>query len=271
MNRKRKIKKNCHLFKVLIFGLFILLILFLLFLLIKNIFMPNNDMHKFKSHVSDIENAKKKYNTSDYKVSGWLEVENTNINLPIFRAIHKSFEYPVTMEKYGWTLNVDDKYYDFMTVFGHNLMNLGVPKKEDSSFKRFEELMAFSYDDFADSHKYFQYTVDGKEYIYKIFSVSFFDSRTIYKFPLHPGTASLSKKETLELINKNSIYKYDVDVNESDGLLLITTCTRMFGSDESYEIVVSGRLLRGNENANNYKMEKTKNYNKIKKILKGDD
>ena len=175
------------------------------------------------------------------------------------------------MERYGWTLNVDDKYYDFMTVFGHNLMNLGVPKKEDSSFKRFEELMAFSYDDFADSHKYFQYTVDGKEYIYKIFSVSFFDSRTIYKFPLHPGTASLSKKETLELINKNSIYKYDVDVNESDGLLLITTCTRMFGSDESYEIVVSGRLLRGNENASNYKMEKTKNYNKIKKILKGDD
>ena len=144
--------------------------------------MPNNDIHKFESHVSDIENAKKKYNTSDYKVSGWLEVENTNINLPIFRAIHKSFEYPVTMERYGWTLNVDDKYYDFMTVFGHNLMNLGVPKKEDSSFKRFEELMAFSYDDFADSHKYFQYTVDGKEYIYKIFSVSFFDSRTIYKF-----------------------------------------------------------------------------------------
>ena len=75
----------------------------------------------------------------------------------------------------------------------------------------------------------------------------------------------------MELINKNSIYKYDVDVNESDGLLLITTCTRMFGSDESYEIVVSGRLLRENENASNYKMEKTKNYNKIKKILKGDD
>ena len=80
MNRKRKIKKKCHLFKVLIFGLLILLILFLLFLLIKNIFMPNNDIHKFESHVSDIENAKKNYNTSDYKVSGWLEVENTNIN-----------------------------------------------------------------------------------------------------------------------------------------------------------------------------------------------
>lgn len=271
MNRKRKIKKKFHLFKVLIFGLLILLILFLLFLLIKNIFMPNNDIHKFESHVSDIENAKKKYNTSDYKVSGWLEVENTNINLPIFRAIHKSFEYPITMEKYGWTLNVDDKYYDFMTVFGHNLMNLGVPKKEDSSFKRFEELMAYSYDDFADSHKYFQYTVDGKEYIYKIFSVSYFYSSTIYKFPLHPGTASLSKKETLKLLNKNSIYKYDVDVDDSDGLLLITTCTRMFGSDESYVIVVSGRLLRENENANNYKMEKAKNYNKIKKILKGDD
>ena len=144
MNRKRKIQKKCHLFKVLIFGLLILLILFLLFLLIKNIFLPNNDIHKFESHVSDIENAKKNYNTSDYKVSGWLEVENTNINLPIFRAIHKSFEYPVTLERYGWTLNVDDKYYDFMTVFGHNLMNLGVPKKEDSSIKRFEELMAFS-------------------------------------------------------------------------------------------------------------------------------
>lgn len=232
--------------------------------------MPNN-YYKFKSHTNDMILESKKYDNDDYAVSGWLDVANTSINLPIFRAIRKSFDYPVSMEKYGWILNTDDLHHDFMMIFGHNVMNLGVPKKNDSTFKRFEELMGYTYEDFTNSHEYFQYTVDGKEYIYKIFAVDFFESSTIYKFPLHPGSASLNKKEVIKLLKENNIYKMDVDVNVNDDILLLTTCTRMFGSDMTYEIVVSGRLLRSGEKIDSYEVIKSGKYDYIEKTLKGDD
>lgn len=272
MKRERNIKVHRKRFgyKYLLFTFLFILILFLIFLLIKNIFMPEKVIFESVSHDSEISKMEKKYNNSDYDVIGWIDVAGTNLNMPILRAIHESGDYPVTMEKYAWSLSDKKKYYNFMAIFGHNLMNLGVPKKSDSSFKRFEELMSFIYEDFAKKHKYFQYTINGKTYVYKIFSVDIDYASTIYEFPKH-GASKDEMKSLIKEFKDNSIYKYNVDVNEDDDILVLTTCTRLFAEEGYYDMLVAGKRIESNEKATDYSFTKTEKYKKIEKILKGDD
>ncbi len=272
MKRERNIKVHRKRFgyKYLLFTFLFILILFLIFLLIKNIFMPEKVIFESVSHDSEISKMEKKYNNSDYDVIGWIDVAGTNLNMPILRAIHESGDYPVTMEKYAWSLSDKKKYYNFMAIFGHNLMNLGVPKKSDSSFKRFEELMSFIYEDFAKEHKYFQYTINGKTYVYKIFSVDIDYASTIYEFPKH-GASKDEMKSLIKEFKDNSIYKYNVDVNEDDDILVLTTCTRLFAEEGYYDMLVAGKRIESNEKATDYSFTKTEKYKKIEKILKGDD
>lgn len=272
MKRERNIKVHRKRFgyKYLLFNFLFILILFLIFLLIKNIFMPEKVIFESVSHDSEISKMEKKYNNSDYDVIGWIDVAGTNLNMPILRAIHESGDYPVTMEKYAWSLSDKKKYYNFMAIFGHNLMNLGVPKKSDSSFKRFEELMSFIYEDFAKEHKYFQYTINGKTYVYKIFSVDIDYASTIYEFPKH-GASKNEMKSLIKEFKDNSIYKYNVDVNEDDDILVLTTCTRLFAEEGYYDMLVAGKRIESNEKATDYSFTKTEKYKKIEKILKGDD
>ena len=272
MKRERNIKVHRKRFgyKYLLFTFLFILILFLIFLLIKNIFMPEKVIFESVSHDSEISKMEKKYNNSDYDVIGWIDVAGTNLNMPILRAIHEYGDYPVTMEKYAWSLSDKKKYYNFMAIFGHNLMNLGVPKKSDSSFKSFEELMSFIYEDFAKEHKYFQYTINGKTYVYKIFSVDIDYASTIYEFPKH-GASKNEMKSLIKEFKDNSIYKYNVDVNEDDDILVLTTCTRLFAEEGYYDMLVAGKRIESNEKATDYSFTKTEKYKKIEKILKGDD
>ena len=272
MKRERNVKVHRKRFgyKYLLFTFLFILILFLIFLLIKNIFMPEKVIFESVSHDSEISKMEKKYNNSDYDVVGWIDVAGTNLNMPILRAIHESGDYPVTMEKYAWSLSDKKKYYNFMAIFGHNLMNLGVPKKSDSSFKRFEELMGFIYEDFAKEHKYFQYTINGKTYVYKIFSVDIDYASTVYKFPKH-GASKDEMKNLIKEFKDNSIYKYNVDVDEDDDILVLKTCTRLFAEEGYYDMLVAGKRIESNEKATDYSFSKTEKYKKIEKILKGDD
>lgn len=266
-NKVHRKKLSC---KQLLFSFLFILILFLIFLLIKNVFMPEKVIFKPVSYDSEIAKMKKKYDNSDYDVIGWLDVAGTNLNMPILRAIHEQGDYPVTMKKFAWSLSDSENYYNFMALFGHNIMNLGVPRLSDKTFYRFEELMGYVYEDFAKEHKYFQYTINGKTYVYKIFSVSLPEAIEIYDYPKYGAT----KKEMEKLIKKfkdDSIYSFDVDVNENDDILVLTTCTRLFINSVNHDMVVVGKRLDDDEKALDYSLTKTKNYKKIENILKGDD
>ena len=64
---------------------------------------------------------------------------------------------------------------------------------------------------------------------------------------------------------------FDIEVDETDKLITLTTCTRMFGQYDKKQLVVVGRQLRENENIDNYDSKANDNYKEIKKILKGDE
>ena len=194
------------------------------------------------------------------------------MDLPILSGIDDNTNYPVEKEKYVWNVSSDGVFRNKMDIMGHNIYNLSsTPKISSPNFKRFEELMAFVYYDFAKDNKYIQLTIDGKDYVYKIFSVDFLDAVDVDMFPTGEYETD-DLKYQIDLFKKTSLYDYNVDVNEDDYLISLITCTRFFGTDKYIDFLVNGRLVRDGESIKNYSVKiNHDNYDKVEKILRGDD
>lgn len=270
MKKERK-KERVFKTKYLLFGLLIIFIIFLIFLLVKNIVITHSEVFRIKSHVNDVKESVKNNDNDRNKTIGWVDIPGTEMSMPIFR-ITDSYSVPsVQNSKFSWTLSQNTKFQNMMVVFGHNIYNLGVPKVEDEDFVRFEQLMGYVYEDFAEEHEYFQITMNGKDYGFKIFSVSLLDAYAVDLLSYNDGSKE-SIKSDIKMLKEKSIYDYDVEVSNDDDVVILSTCTRLFGeSSVNYDIVVAGRLIKDNERNFKYSLSKNDNYNKIKKYLKGDE
>ena len=225
------------------------------------------DSYSVESHIDDVKSSKKK-DTDLYHTIGWISVEGTNLNMPVYQ-LHKNIA-PVNKEKYSWNAFSDGKFHNKINIMGHNIFNLSSkPIVKDNTFYRFEELMSFIYYDVSKRNQYIQLTIDGEEYVYKIFSVGFLPIYEINEFPSGEYTED-EINEQIYFLKKKSIYDYNVDINSEDKLISLITCTRFFGRKDN-DFVVSGRLVRQGESMNHYSVYKNDRYKKIEKILGGDD
>lgn len=226
------------------------------------------EIYQVESRVDKIKETKKKDN-NDYETTGWLRVQGTNIDVPIINYLNKKTVVPVELGNYVWNLSGTEKLTEKVNIMGHNIMNLSAhPEINREYFSRFDDLMSFIYYDFAKDNKYIQYTVDGKDYVYKIFSVYL---ESAYRVDLYGSDTSHKEKvDQIKRYQEKSFYKYDVDVNENDNIISLMTCTRIYGTEEKVSFIVSGRQLRENEKMTDYSVKETKNYNRAKKIVKGD-
>ena len=130
--------------------------------------------------------------------------------------------------------------------------------------------MSFVYYDFAQNNQYIQLSMDNKEYIYQIFSVGIIKHYYMSVLPTREYTKD-ELKNTIKLYKDNSIYDYNVKVNEKDKLLSLITCTRMYGASADVDFVVSAKLVKNTNSLKLVKIKKNKKYDKIETIMKGDD
>ncbi len=241
-------------------------ILSFLCLLSAILFLLFYDYYPVDSRVDKVLNYSKN-DTGNYTTIGWLRVQGTNIDYPVIYA--PSYDFSGMTDDFLWNEVQSDELLNQITVSGHNILNLSKkPLVTDNNHKRFEQLMSFVYLDFVKDNKYVQYTVNGKDYLYKIFSVSFPKRNDIEKFT----RKNLSKTEMKRYLDKSineSIFDFDIDVNEDDKILSLVTCTRMFGHYTDIEFRVDARLVRDGELHLNYDAVKNKNYHKIEEITKG--
>ena len=221
-----------------------------------------------ESRISQLENLEKP-DTDDFEAIGWLKVQGTSLDMPIMRSEIDDYAFPVEYDNYVWTLNEKLPDNNLIILTGHNIFNLSSnPTLKSDLFTRFEELMSFVYYDFAKDNKYFQVTLNGEEYIYKIFAVDFISYVDFLKLPSENKHTDKEFKEYIQYLKENSLYDYDIDVNENDKVVSLITCTRFYGSQQRMEFYVTGRLVRKNERLNNYKVTKNKNYEEVEKIMK---
>lgn len=268
--KKKEIKKIKHKAGLIICLMFAAVIGLIILLTIK-IINSNNKLYKVESRVETLKNVKPIEN-SNFKTIGWLKVEGTNIDLPIVYSDNDNEDFPVQLESFGWAKKKFDKNSTYFDITGHNIFNLSsTPKIKSDMFKRFEELMAFVYYDFAKDNEYIQLTVDNKDYIYKIFSVGFIDKSVASFFPIKSDIEKDDINELIKVFKEKSLYKYDISVNANDKIISLSTCTRFYGANSDTEFYVVGRLIRDDEKISHYKVIKNKKYEQVLKKLKGDE
>lgn len=242
-----------------------ILAIFIIVITLTLIFISyNHEVYSISSRIDKVNNTV--FPNKNYEVRGWIRIQGTSIDYPVIGSEKKS-SYPVYEKHYAWTRNSDNKFHNNITVVGHNIFNLSaMPKLKSKRFDKMEELMSFVYYDFAKKNQYVQLTIDGKDYIYKIFSVDFISGSDATFLPIQDELSKKDINNYLDILKNNSIYQYNVDVGEEDNFITISTCTRMFSRDANFYVV--GRLLHKGERIKRYRVKKSDEYKKLEKIWK---
>lgn len=237
--------------------------LFLIIVICLLIIILLKPFYKVHDRVEKLENYSSEHNSSE--PLGWLMVQGTNIDFPIFYYDDLEDASNPTFDL-GWNYN-NKKDANRLVILSHNVLNVSSkPLIANKDHKRFEQLMSFIYYDFVKDNKYIQYTTKGKNYLYKIYAISIQKEDTL-------NLDNLSKKEIVKYssdMKNRSYFRFNVDVNKNDKLITLVTCTRFFGNKD-YSFVVDARKVRKGEMVRNYHMTRTEEYKEIEKKLKGDD
>ena len=101
-----------------------------------------------------------------------------------------------------------------------------------------------------------------------IFSVSYTEHDNIPKFT-RENLTSEEMNDYIKQSLEDSIFKFDIDVNENDKILSLVTCTRMYGRYNDIEFKVDARLVRDGELKLNYDVSETEKYQEVKDIMEG--
>jgi hypothetical protein len=162
----KKKKKQTY---TIIYLIILLIIIGVVVFIISN----KNTFYSIEDRTSQVEKEKKK-DDEKVKTIGWIRVQGTTIDTPIVGFTEKFDERKDDVDRDDFLYNYEgeETLFNKANIMGHNILNLSAhPRIKDNRFTRFEPLMAFVYFDFAKDNKYIQYTIDGGNYLYKIYSV----------------------------------------------------------------------------------------------------
>lgn len=231
---------------------------------LKNMFIP---IYKVVDRTSNVEKFKQEH--TDEEVAGWIKIGGTNIDYPIL-VNDDAYYYIDTIRdyNYAWINSKLKDNYNYIPIYGHNVRNVSKnPIVGDKSMIKFEQLMSFIYYDFDKENKYFQITIDGKNYLYEIFSVG-----VVKEVDLEPTPKKMSKDDLASYIEKSlndSMYKFDVEVDANDKIISLITCTRING-DKEEDFKVDGKLVKNKNIGYNYNVDK-KDDKKLGSIDRGEE
>ena len=179
------------------------------------------------------ENLYDKY--EDYR--GWIKIDNTNINYPIVQGKDNSFYLDKDINKNYLSSGsifmnyLNHGFNDENTVlFGHHMRN----KTMFAQLKKYKEKEFF----YGNNDIVIE-VENGKVLKYKVFSAYVTDAKDNYIKTNFDDKAQY--KEFLEDIKNKSQYKSDIDVNENDKIITLSTCSYEFNDAR---MVVHGKLLK---------------------------
>lgn len=226
-------------------------------------FFFNNDKEEkfapitlnFEDRTSQLE----KFELEDAIKVGWIQVQGTNIDSPV---VIKGVDVAASHDtEYAWRSYNYDSDENREVISGHNYLNVSSnPSTKMDELSYFEGLMAYVYPDFAIENQYISYLKDGKEELYVIYAVGFYDN--YYDYGESFSNTKLVDKYIQE-VRDNSLYDYDIEVTNEDELLTLKTCTRYFGSSKLQQFFVDARKVREDEEIVKYSISTTDKYKEL--------
>lgn len=175
------------------------------------------------------ENAKNEnkhqqlYNkNADYRF--WIKIKNTNIDYPVVQGSDNEFY--LTHDFYKNTLPSGSIFMDYrnsfendksVIVYGHHMRNKTM----------FGELVNFKNESFFKENNLIEIEYKGKTYTYEVFSVYVADlvNKDYLKTSFNTSTEF---KNYLNYITERSIYKSNINIDISDKIITLYTCSYEF-------------------------------------------
>lgn len=178
------------------------------------------------------------------EIIGWLEIEDTNINLPVCQTTDNDFYLTHNYKKEkskGGSLFLDK---DFDLINGSS--NYLIYGHRNTQGLMFEDLLKYSKEDFYNNHKTIKFTTNKDDSVYEIMSV--FYSRVYYKkekdvFRYYNFVNANNEEEYNDFVNnckKSSIYNTGVTANYGDQLLTLSTCE--YSQEDGRFVVVAKKV-----------------------------
>ena len=169
---------------------------------------------------------------------GWIQVSGTNINYPFVQTDNNSYYLNHNIffkdDKNGWVfmdyhsdvVNLSDN----LVVYAHNRYYNGI------MFGNIQNMMRYNWYSNPDNHIItFKTLYETLEY--EIFSLYKIETTTDYLQVIFPDNQT--KMKMFDLIKSRSIYNFNVDLNENDKIITLSTC-----ADENNKYVVHAVLKR---------------------------
>lgn len=160
---------------------------------------------------------------------GWITVPNTSINYPVLQCDNNDFYLTYNFEK-----NKDARGAIFMDyrnnpvnldsntiIYGHNCYNTTM----------FSELSKYQKIDFYKTSPVFEFNTVERTYKWKIYGVLITTARPeedngyVFNY-IYPYMNGENFKGFIEEVNKRRLYITDVDINDDDKMLILSTCVR---------------------------------------------
>lgn len=222
-------------------------------------------------------------------VVGWLRVPDTEIDEQLLQKtdwdVSKNGEYYERKDingQYDWfgsyfadyesTVGDRNEMSNIVTIYGHS-MNDNIDSDKFSKLKRYKDQK------FAEEHPYFYLTTPTDDMVFKVFGVIYTDWKYLpYYYPDEKSLKDAKKTQkylkidtlqgVIDEMKARSLFDFDVEVDSSDKLVVLSTCTYLYGKtqeeQEQYRFLVVGRLVRPDEDtsAATVKVEENKDVKK---------
>lgn len=187
---------------------------------------------------------------------GWIKIANSSVDMPIYQT--KNNSYYLDKDIYG-------KYYLYGTCFmdrRNSIVNFSrntiLYSHNGHDEYLFAELLRYRELDYYKAHPVIDVSTIYKDYKYKVIA-SFVTSWNPnddngYRFNyIYPTMSNANFMSYITQLRDHSIIDTTVDVNETDKILTLSTCTREMDTSsyrvEDARFVVVARLVRDSESA----------------------
>ncbi len=192
---------------------------------------------------------------------GWLYIPNTDIDESIVQAPDNDYYLRRNVQKsYDWYGCYFADYESILTggKLSRNTIIYGHSMDDNPDGLKFSQLKKWLNIDFAQQNPYIYFSTPEKDMVWKVFSVMYTSSKFNYV------AADPNNTKFLNIINearKASQLNFDVDVNATDNILTLSTCTYVYGKENSSQrFVIMARLVRpGEEMPSTVAVEKNPN------------
>lgn len=207
---------------------------------------------------------------------GWIKVPNTKINHPVVQSgsndyylnhnFEKEYDYrgAIFMDYRNDAINLDSN----TIIYGHNAYDTTM----------FSQLVQYEDIDFYKKSPLIEFNTLDANYKWKIYGVFITnataseDNGYIFNY-IYPYMDGENFDGFIEEVNKRRLYTTDVDINDDDKMLVLSTCVRALDLKNKYgkttyradaRLVVIARMVRDGEsvevNVENAKVNKNPKY-----------